>query len=115
MPKQWRDVGTAPKANFKVYPVLRFFIPNAFSPNGNGLNETFGPKGKYFEDKTYHFQIFSRWGELMFETTNFYQQWDGRKLKDGTESPIGTYVWIIEIKDLQGNQEIYKGGVTLVR
>ena len=100
---------------FKVYPVLRFFIPNAFSPNGNGLNETFGPKGKYFEDKTYHFRIFSRWGELMFETTNFYEQWDGRKLKDGSESPIGAYVWIIEIKDLQGNQEVFKGSVTLVK
>jgi hypothetical protein len=51
----------------------------------------------------------------MFETTNFYEQWDGRKLKDGSESPIGAYVWIIEIKDLQGNQEVFKGSVTLVK
>ena len=99
----------------KVYPVLRFFIPTAFSPNGNGLNETFGPKGKYFDDKSYHFHIFNRWGELMFETTDFYDQWDGSKQKDGSKSPLGVYVWVIEVTDLQGNVEVYKGSVTLVK
>ncbi|OYT16187.1 MAG: hypothetical protein B7C24_09135, partial [Bacteroidetes bacterium 4572_77] len=73
----------------KVYPVLRFFIPTAFSPNDNGSNDTFGPKGKYFDDKSYQFHIFNRWGELMFETQDFYEQWDGRKQKDDSKSPLG--------------------------
>ncbi|NOR87519.1 MAG: T9SS type B sorting domain-containing protein, partial [Bacteroidales bacterium] len=100
---------------FKVYPVLRFFIPNAFSPNGNGQNETYGPVGKYFEDKTFSFLIFSRWGELMFETNNFYEQWDGNKQKDNSECPLGVYAWVIEVSDLQGNVEVFKGYVTLVK
>ena len=100
---------------FKVYPVLRFFMPNAFSPNGNDINETYGPRGKYFEDKTFSFQVFNRWGELMFETNNFYEQWDGNKMKDSSECPFGVYAWVIEVSDLQGNQEVFKGYVTLVK
>jgi hypothetical protein len=61
------------ESQFKVYPIFRFFIPNAFSPNGNGVNETFGPKGRYFDDKTFKMQIFSRWGELVFETEDFFR------------------------------------------
>jgi len=98
----------------KVYPVFKFFIPNAFSPNDNGINETFGPRGAYFNDKTYKFHIFNRWGELMFETTDFFTQWDGDKQKDGSKSPMGVYAWVIEITDLQGNVEVYRGQVTLV-
>jgi len=51
----------------------------------------------------------------MFETTNFYQQWDGRKLKDGSECALGVYAWVIEVSDLQGNREVFKGFVTLVK
>jgi PKD repeat protein len=61
-------------ADFYVYPVLRFFIANAFSPNGNGINEYFGPEGRYFDDKSYRFKIFSRWGELVFETEDIYKK-----------------------------------------
>jgi gliding motility-associated-like protein len=99
---------------FKVYPVFRFFIPNAFSPNGNGVNEYFGPKGKYFEDKSYSFQIYTRWGEQVFETTDFGTQWDGRHQKSGELQPIGVYAWVIEVTDLNGNIEKFSGFVTLI-
>jgi gliding motility-associated-like protein len=99
---------------FKVYPVFRFFIPNAFSPNGNGVNEYFGPKGKYFEDKSYSFQIYTRWGEQVFETTDFGTQWDGRHQKNGELQPIGVYAWVIEVTDLNGNIEKFSGFVTLI-
>jgi len=99
---------------FKVYPVFRFFIPNAFSPNDNGVNETFGPTGKYFEDKSYSFQIFSRWGEMIFETQDFYEQWDGKNESTGDLEPIGVYAWKIEVKDLEGNVEEFSGFVTLI-
>ena len=102
------------ESQFKVYPVLRFFIPNAFSPNGNGVNETFGPKGKYFDDKQYKMQVFSRWGELVFDTENFYETWDGKDQSSGKLQPIGVYAWVIEVTDLQGNITVHKGFVTLV-
>jgi gliding motility-associated-like protein len=94
--------------------VFRFFIPNAFSPNGNGVNEYFGPKGKYFEDKSYSFQIYTRWGEQVFETTDFGTQWDGRHQKNGELQPIGVYAWVIEVTDLNGNIEKFSGFVTLI-
>ncbi len=99
---------------FKVYPVFRFFIPNAFSPNGNGVNEYFGPKGKYFEEKSYSIRIFNRWGEQVFETKDFDTQWDGRNDKNGEIEQIGVYAWVIEVTDLQGNIEKFSGYVTLV-
>jgi gliding motility-associated-like protein len=102
------------ESQFKVYPIFRFFIPNAFSPNGNGVNETFGPKGRYFDDKTFKMQIFSRWGELVFETEDFFEQWDGRNKNGGKMQPIGVYAWVIEVVDLQGNIKTFKGAVTLV-
>jgi gliding motility-associated-like protein len=85
-----------------------------FSPNGNGVNETFGPKGRYFDDKTFKMQIFSRWGELVFETEDFFEQWDGRNKNGGKMQPIGVYAWVIEVVDLQGNIKTFKGAVTLV-
>jgi gliding motility-associated-like protein len=99
---------------FKVYPVFRFFIPNAFSPNGNGVNEYFGPKGKYFDDKSFSMRIFSRWGEQVFETNDFHVQWDGRHQDKGELQPIGVYAWVIEVTDLNGNIEKFSGYVTLI-
>ncbi len=101
-------------SSFKVYPVPRFFVPNAFSPNGNGLNETFGPVGKYFEEKSYTMKIFTRWGKIVFETKDFYKQWNGKDESTGEMQPIGVYAYLIEITDLDGNVEVIKGFVTLM-
>ncbi|NPD46201.1 gliding motility-associated C-terminal domain-containing protein, partial [Lentimicrobium sp. S6] len=99
---------------FVVYPVLRFFVPNAFSPNGNGINEYFGPQGRYFEDKSYNFRIFNRWGKQVYETNDYYQPWDGVDESTGEIAPIGVYAYVIELTDLNGKLETYRGVVTLI-
>ena len=59
----------------EVIPPLSVFIPDAFTPNGDGINDTFGVKGEGIQNFT--LRIFNRWGEVVFESYNPKQQWDG--------------------------------------
>jgi gliding motility-associated-like protein len=70
-----------------------FWMPTAFSPNGDGLNDVFKPVQRYDYVNSYHFSIYSRWGELIFETSNIEQGWEGNY--KGKQAPIGTYVYRI--------------------
>ncbi len=99
-----------------VDPVFSFFMPNAFSPNDNGLNDAFGPVGSYFDDTDYEFVVYNRWGELLFETKDPAEMWKGDlQTSSQTQAPLGVYSWIIRVKDTFNNEHIYKGIVTLVR
>jgi len=98
---------------FEVTPVYSFFVPTGFSPNGNGTNDTFGPIGKYFDMKSYSFMIFDRWGKMVFKTNDFFEQWDGKN-DDGNILPIDTYGWVIQLVDMDGNNKVLRGAVTLL-
>jgi gliding motility-associated-like protein len=66
-------------------------LPNAFTPNGDGNNDLFIPRGLCFVERV-NFQIFNRWGQLVFETENPAIEWDGRNLS-GEVLPAGTYFY----------------------
>ncbi|NPD44280.1 gliding motility-associated C-terminal domain-containing protein, partial [Lentimicrobium sp. S6] len=66
------------------------------------------------EDKSYRFKIFNRWGKQVYETDNYLQPWDGIDETTGEIAPIGVYAYVIELVDLNGNVETYKGSVTLI-
>jgi len=96
----------------------RVFIPNAFSPNGDGINDRLivfaGPEVAQVNA----FRIFDRWGGLVFERFSFLpngeaEGWDGRA--DGKMLQPGVYVWLAEIKLLNGESRWLKGEVSLVR
>lgn len=99
----------------KITPAAVLYIPNAFTPNGDGLNETFGPVGEGIVE--YNMQIFDRWGILIFESNDLKKQWDGY-VKDA-KAPTGTYVYKITGKGQGEVSETTKlinknGTVTLV-
>lgn len=98
---------------FYVFPAYNLYVPSGFSPNGNGVNETFGPIGKYFEMESYDMKIYNRWGKLFFHSQDYFQHWDG-KMQDGTPAEVGSYAWIIRVKDLNGNHKVMKGSITLL-
>lgn len=98
---------------FKITPAYNFYVPDAFSPNNNGLNDTWGPVGKYFDMDSYEMRIFSRWGEMIFQTNDFFKHWDG-KLKNGSKAPIGSYAYIIRLTDMDGNHKLMKGSLILL-
>ncbi len=90
------------------------FVPNTFTPNGNGQNETFGAvySGEHPEDVSFY--IFDRWGELIFEASDLNTYWDGTHF--GQPVKQDAYVWKIKYK-LPGSPERYTkiGHVSLIR
>ena len=91
-----------------------FYIPNAFTPDGDGVNETFAPSGEGVDPDNYSMQIFDRSGMLIYSTRNPYDYWDGRN-KNGQMCPEGVYVYIIRLLNLNGDDKEYTGSVTLVK
>jgi gliding motility-associated-like protein len=92
------------------------FIPNAFTPTGDGLNEGFGPIGVGIRSKAgdYRMQIFNRWGELIFESRKIEDLWYGLNDKDEL-LPNGVYVYQIDLIDAFNRKQKYSGKVTLLR
>ncbi|MFB6455133.1 PKD domain-containing protein [Chitinophaga sp. Hz27] len=88
------------------------YIPNAFSPNGDGLNDIFRPLPVGIVKMNY-FRVYDRWGKLMYSSTEYMKGWDGTV--NGNPAGIGTYVWIVEGVDINQNTISQKGTVTLVR
>ncbi|MCX6306122.1 MAG: gliding motility-associated C-terminal domain-containing protein [Bacteroidetes bacterium] len=90
------------------------FIPNAFTPNDDGLNDKFLILGLPPENITqFNLQIFNRWGQAVFSTKDILEGWDG-KMK-GDVCPEGDYVWVIFYEDDKKTKTSNKGIVTLVR
>jgi gliding motility-associated-like protein len=88
-------------------------IPNVFSPNGDGSNETF--KIAMESEQQYHLKIFNRWGGLVFESWAKDMQWNGKLNNTGTECPPGAYYFIFEYKLRGADPNAAHGTVTLIR
>ncbi|MEM9856078.1 MAG: gliding motility-associated C-terminal domain-containing protein [Bacteroidota bacterium] len=85
------------------------YFPNAFTPNGDGNNDTFSVKGRFIVN--YDLRIFNRWGEEVFNTTDPDVSWDGTR--EGKSLPLGAYAFKVDIKD-QAGQEITEAGTVLL-
>lgn len=89
-----------------------FFLPSAFTPNNDGLNDRFGLTFYGFVKK-FEFKIFNRWGQLVYASLNPAKRWDGTVR--GNTAPPGAYVWTISYTDWTGQKYLEKGVVTLIR
>ncbi|MBS1645750.1 MAG: gliding motility-associated C-terminal domain-containing protein [Bacteroidetes bacterium] len=88
------------------------YIPNAFTPDGDHLNESFGPVGYGIGNKDYGFYIFNRWGEKLYESHTPYEAWDGTY--KGQTVQCDVYVWkLIYFTNGKDNQKA--GTVTVIR
>jgi gliding motility-associated-like protein len=92
--------------------VYNVYIPNVFTPDGNGLNDVFQPKGIGIDESEYKMMIFDRWGELIYESNNFQKGWDGSVKGSRGKAKEDVYVYKIFIKDLKGKIHEYVGHVT---
>lgn len=90
-----------------------FHAPNAFTPNGDGLNDVWQPVGIFAGASEYQLRIWTRWGELIFSTDNFEEGWNGTF--KGADSPAGGYLWDVTFINAEGDPEALKGGLVLVR
>ena len=89
----------------------QFFIPSAFTPNGDGLNDLFYVKAN-FEPKNYELSVFNRNGDLVFITRDLNTGWDGKQ--HGATMTQGMYVYLIKYKDREGNEKRKQGQILLV-
>jgi gliding motility-associated-like protein len=96
----------------KVYEGPKYYIPNAFTPNGDGVNDIFRAIPVGIANTTY-FRIFNRFGELVFETNQWLKGWDGKY--KGKDQANGTYVWIVTGTDRNFNKVSEQGTVNLIR
>jgi gliding motility-associated-like protein len=98
-----------------VIPEIRYYLPNAFTPNGDGTNDTFKGKGVLPGITNFRFMIWNRWGEPMFETDDPLAAWNGRKNNVGQDAPSGVYLVVATFRDPRGEPVERKGYVTLIR
>jgi gliding motility-associated-like protein len=90
---------------------LKLFVPNAFTPDGDGLNDVFKAYGAHVE--YFSLVIYNRWGELVFATYDHESGWDGRYYEK--PAPAGAYAWKIIYLDATGKYHHLKGTVVLIR
>ena len=91
-----------------------FYIPNSFTPNGDGINDTWSPGFNAVDLTKFGLQIFNRWGEQVYSTTDPFKGWDGTS--GGSAVPIGVYVFHTNVVDAITKDEFeYYGHVTLFR
>ncbi len=88
-------------------------IPNAFTPNGDGINDSFKPIIGC-ELPNYLFRVYNRWGQMLFETTDIKQGWNG--IFNGQNEPLSVFDYYLSFYDVcQQKQQFMKGNVTLIR
>ncbi|MBK8876285.1 MAG: gliding motility-associated C-terminal domain-containing protein [Bacteroidetes bacterium] len=88
------------------------YIPNAFTPNGDGKNDTFSVYGIGLNDAD--LVIFNRWGNAVFRTSNLNEAWDGKDHFSGGDCPVDVYIYNVKVKNFKGETQEFTGRVTLL-
>ena len=96
-------------------PELLFYVPNSFTPDGNEHNNVFQPVfTNGFDPYDFHLEIYNRWGELIFESYNYVEYWDGTY--NNTPCPVGSYTYKIQFGFKEtDNDQVVSGNVNLIR
>jgi gliding motility-associated-like protein len=97
-----------------IDPSTSVFVPNTFTPDGDGINDEFFVVGDLANGKNFRLTVHNRWGEVVFNTTDMLQTWDGSY--SGVQCQDGIYIWTVESQDPL-NAEIRRltGHITLIR
>jgi large repetitive protein len=99
----------------EITPDHAVYIPNAFTPDGNGKNDVFNVYGIGIDEERFKMEIFDRWGELIFTSNAFRKGWDGTVKGGTTNAQEGVYIYKILVTDTEGNKKNYVGHITLLR
>jgi gliding motility-associated-like protein len=98
-----------------IFPEVRYYLPNAFTPNGDGTNDSFFGNGVMEGATNFNLSIWNRYGEKLFETEDFREGWNGRKDNIGRKSEQGVYVVVVTFTGPRGESFNLKGYATLIR
>jgi len=96
----------------RIFKKKTVYVPNTFTPNGDGVNDVFRINPVGIRDLRY-FRIYNQWGTLVFETSNLSVGWDGNF--KGVKQPLATYTWVIDAVDINAQPIRESGSITLIR
>lgn len=96
-----------------IGPEFSFFIPNAFTPNGDKINDSFFGSGQGIIK--YDMWIFDRWGNMIFHGKDLNDSWNGKANGGSNEAQIDVYIWKVTLTDVFNKEHNYIGTVTLVK
>lgn len=116
----WLTVSSIEGCTDSTYKIVKiqdnytFWVPSAFSPNEDGINDFFISKGTGIDADNFKMYIFDRWGEEIYFTDSYNNPWNGTDSKTGELISQGVYVWVIYTKDRSGVEHSYIGRVTVI-
>ena len=113
-PFVWMTQGFHQPDKIEVVDIIDFFIPQGFSPNGDGINDFFIIRGiSKFPNNS--IEIYNRWGSKVYESSPYQNDWDGRSSNNLTSGnnllPVGTYFYVLHPNDNQ--TPVFKGTIYL--
>jgi gliding motility-associated-like protein len=92
----------------------RLYIPNAFTPNNDGINDVFYPQLTFVSDDTFSFIVFDRWGNKLIELIDPTKGWDG-KMDNGETYAPGVYAYTIRYTNIGGKPDYVSGKIVLMK
>ncbi|MES2618272.1 MAG: gliding motility-associated C-terminal domain-containing protein, partial [Bacteroidota bacterium] len=96
-----------------IGPDVTVFVPTAFSPEGTGPNTNNSFKAVVNGEKTFHIEVYNRWGELLWQSDNKYDTWNGQFKNENCQQDV--YAWVVKVTAYDGEAYQYEGTVTLIR
>jgi gliding motility-associated-like protein len=96
-----------------VYPPLELYVPNAFTPDGDGINDVFQVYGMGILE--YEIVIFNRWGDVIFRSENLEQAWTGNARNGEHFVPDGIYTYVIKYQGVSKEAAEISGQILLMR
>ncbi|WEK17927.1 MAG: gliding motility-associated C-terminal domain-containing protein [Candidatus Pedobacter colombiensis] len=100
------------EVNINIDFTMPDFAPNAFSPNGDGINDVFNISNITYQ-KVVQFKVFNRYGQMIFSTLDGHKGWNGTQ--NGRDCDMGSYYYLIELDYPNGLRKLYKGDINLIR
>lgn len=98
----------------RVEPEVRFWVPNAFTPNDDRINDTWGPKAFGFSE--YEIWVYDRWGKMMFHSEDPFEKWNGRPNNESNHEPVlGVYSYRILARSVKNTVVKESGHVTILK
>ncbi len=111
------DFSCSDSAFITIYiePSFELFVPNTFTPDGDNFNNTFFAKGFGISNDDFIFRIFNRWGDLIFESHDMNEGWEGTDKRNLNKAQDGTYTWVVYFKDGNNIRHRREGHVNVLK
>jgi len=99
----------------EIQQEFTLYVPTAFSPDNDDINDGFFAVGNGIDLDNFWIGVYDRWGELIWESNDLFEHWNGKVKKGNKTAKNDMYTWMVVCKDFKGNEHIKTGPVTIIR